>query len=453
MIAPARGGCALNDPITPELAENNEQYAILCALGWNGRHSIKPCPVPLLPTWDASRTHAQGTVVSAIVPQGIDAATAVRWEVAAGQEITTLYFHRSTEGIPPEGLPPGSSVTFGAPGLEPTKDNYVRVTFEDSNGDPICWSAWETVYTPSFAVIPPDPPGGTTPRVEDPFDRPDTSQRCWYESGQGPQLGDGLGPDAVWTGHSLNDDSLCPQVKNGAGYFGQATGGRYAMTTAQSIDVSYAEALVSVDMETGDPGSKYNFQVQTKVTDPAFYACDEVNATVVRGYWAKLVFGPRLCDEPTLFLLRAPEQYAVATCTDSTGDGTNDAPSVPDQAQVCDNSGPGKMIPPLDLPDPQDPTRSRAAWLRVLAKPVQGTRNVEVRGWIAWDCADKNGDGTVDIDTECTNCKLEWTDTYDPSQGNCQPITGVSGRWGFGGHERDYYVDIFRAGDDGPPNP
>ena len=76
-----------------------------------------------------------------------------------------------------------------------------------------------------------------------------------------------------------------------------------------------------------------------------------------------------------------------------------------------------------------------------------------VRGWIAWDCADINGDGSVDIDAECTNCKLEWTDRYDPSQGDCQPITDVFGRWGFGGHERSYYVDIFRAGDDGPPTP
>ncbi len=320
-------------------------------------------------------------MVTAIVPQGIDAATAVRWEVAAGQEFTTLYSHRSTEGIPPEGLPPGSSVTFGAPGLAPDKDNYVRVTFEDSQGQPICWSAWKTICTPSFAVIRPDPPGGTTLRVEDHFDRPDISPRCWYESRQGPHLGDGLGADAVWTGHSFNDDDLCPQVKDGAGYFGQATGGRYAGATARSIDVSYAEALVSVDMTTGDPSSKYDFQVQTKVTDPVFYACESVNATVVRGYWAKLVFGPRLCDEPTLFLLRAPEQYGIATCTDTTGDGT------------------------------------------------------------------------VDIDSECTNCKLEWTDSYDPAQGNCQPITGVAGRWGFGGHERDDYVDIFRAGDNGPPNP
>ena len=67
-------------------------------------------------------------------------------------------------------------------------------------------------------------------------------------------------------------------------------------------------------------------------------------------------------------------------------------------------------------------------------------------------CTDADGDGTVDIASECDTCEHRWTDTKDPLSA-CQPILDTPGRWGMGFHEKTYRVETFRAGDDGPQGP
>ncbi|GAB4226963.1 MAG: hypothetical protein Kow0062_28890 [Acidobacteriota bacterium] len=445
---PARAGCALSDPIPSALAENNEQYAQICGLGWQGSHSIEPCPMPAEPTIDVARTHAEGTVATALVPY--DYAQKVRWELAAGSSYTVLYQHESTEAFDAGDLPAGAPVTFGAPGLTPGTTNHVRVAFQDNHGEWTCWSPWHTFGTPAYTDLDPDPPAGMAIRVEDLFDRPDTAPRCADSS----VLGDGIGPDAVWYAYSLNSSLLCPELHDRSARFFQATGGRYQGEKARSSNLSWSEAEVRVEIAPSVE-SIANFQVETKVTEPVFYDCETVNATVVRAYWAKLAWGPRLCEQPTLFLVRSPEQYGIATCTDTDGDGTNDTPVTAGQGQfkVCDGSGPGAMRPPLDQEDPDHPGRSYPVWARITANDPGTEDRVILQAWIAWNCADADGDGTVDIDTECDTCTHQWTDFVDQANGACQPILDTPGRWGMGFHERTYFVETFRAGDDGPAGP
>jgi len=450
---PARAGCALSDPIPSELAENNEQYAQICGLGWDGTHAIEPCIQPDAPAVDVGRTHAEATVATAIVSVG--EAKAVRWQVATGPSYTQLYFHTSTDAFSAGGLPMGAAVSTGLPGLAPGTENHVRAAFLDHMGDWTCWSPWTTVTTPGYVDLDPDPPAGTATRVEDLFDRPETSPRCKGTD----QQGDGIGPDAIWEGWKAAGapvNNPCPRIADdeATAEFGPSTGARYTGETAQSQRLSWSEAEVRVD-RAAPIASVANFQVEAKVTDPVFYSCPDVNATAVRAYWAKLVWGPRLCEQPTLFLVRSPEQYAVATCTDTDGDGTNDTPVTAGQGQfkVCDGSAPGAMRPPLDQEDPDHPGRSYPVWARIQARQLADATGVELKAWTAWNCADADGDGTVDIASECDTCTHQWTDFVDQANGDCQPILDTPGRWGMGFHERTYFVETFRAGDDGPAGP
>jgi hypothetical protein len=444
---PARAGCSVSDPIPYELAENNEYYAVLCGLGWGGGGSVDPCPRPTLPVADSSRDHAQGLVVSATVPANSPNAHAVWWDIAyeaGGGTFVPLWSHRSTDGIPAEGLAPGTTVTFGAPGLVIDDTHFVRVSFEDENGEKLCWSNFASMDTHPLAVddpsydagvhgsVSPAPPSGTYWRVEEIFDRPDTEPRC-----EGYLPGDGIGPDAVWSAYSVNPQTLCPELDANAGYFPQGTGARYEAEEAGSPFASFAEALVRVDL-TRPSLSKYNFQVETKITEPAYYEC--VDATVIRSSAAKLVYGPRGCSVPTLFLARGPEQYGMATCVDADGDGTSE-PIDPDFGIVCPD------FPPLDVEDPQNPGTSEPVWLRVVARPVGD--DVELRATAAWDCPDPGPEGVPPIE-ECQTCTFLRLDEppLDPDD-PCQPITDEFGNWGMGFHERWYFVDTFRAGDAG----
>ncbi len=447
----AHAGCVTTEPLPPELPENIATYAALCALPWNGQ-SWDPCPRPVTPVVDASRSHAQSFVVTATVHD--DAAAnmhALWWEVeytAPGGTFVPRWIHRSTEGFPAEGLPPGSTVTFGVPGLLVSTEHLVRVAFEDATGKKSCWSGYALANTKPFAAedpaydpadhgsVSPAPPAGMGWRVEDLFDRPDTSERCTTGG-----TGDGLGPDDVWAGYAAANNP-CPRIVDEAAYFRLSTTAAYVAEEAGSKK-SFAEALVRVDVSGGPTTSKYNFQVETKVTDLEMYTCDLVNQTVVRSYAAKLIYGPRDCQRPTLFLVRGPEQYGWATCAPDGAGSSN--PIDAEFGINCPN------FPPLDQEDPAHPGKSKPVWLRVVATPViEDPASVDLEAIAAWDCPEPSGGVVPDIGS-CQTCTFIRRDLFDVQNGDCQPLSDVFGYARLGFHEKNYFVDTFRAGDSAAP--
>ena len=417
--------CPIDEPIEEDLANNNTYYIQLCNLDPPG----DPCPAPAPPTIDS--VDAQAADLSAVVPDFMDSAHAVWWKAWVYSEDDgfwhAIWVHESTEDVPTGGLLPGDVVTFGAPGLQEGQLARFQVAFESEFNFVTCWSAWTTTADPlpGFdAAVGPSPPGDMGWRVEDVFERPDTETRCF---GPSSQKGDGLGPEAVWQGAAVQANP-CPRIDGGAAYFGPSSDARYAGHEAEHWN-SFADALVQVD----EPGTdrEYNFQVQTRVSEPFPDPCNN-DETVIKSYAAKLILGPRHCAEPTLFLVRGPEEYPKATCQPDGSGGS--VPVDPDYAIECT----GLEEPPL--------REGGSAWLRIEARDVQGTRNVALKGTVAWDCVDANGDGEIAM-TECETCSFTRTDEYESANGDCQPLFGQSGKWSMGFHERWYFIDVFRAGD------
>ncbi|MBP7149752.1 MAG: hypothetical protein KBD01_19675 [Acidobacteria bacterium] len=417
------GTCALCPFLEPLMAAEVESDPVLsqqCGLWMPPPMPPSPCPVPASPVVDTSRTRAQGVVLTATVPLHLGGnARAAHWRAVAldacpGDMYHTLWTHRSTQGFPPEGVAPNSTVTFGAPGLIAGKLHRFYVAFENMNGELTCWSQSSITMTAAFPSDGPALPTGQSYRVRDDFDRPPTSPRS--------AGGDGLGPDAVWWPSDYAYPGQTVKIaSDGHSAYVVPTSGATYMREGESGAKSFAQAQVRVNraLQPQDPAFRYNLQVQARGGTP-----DPVTGQS-SFYAAKLIYGPRLCTSPTILLFRMPEQYEQARCIDGQPD-----PAV--GGVVCDGS-PGREIPPLDQEEPGNPNISKPVWVRIEVETNLTEGDVTLVGSAHWF------DGTWH---SCTT--PPWLD-----QGG---LTNTR-QWGMSFHDRHYYIETFGAGDSDPACP
>lgn len=166
--------CAVTQPIPASLAENEETFALACGLGWVEPEgpSLVPCPAPDSPQLKSGSETSQSVVLTAVVPAFMDSAHAVHWIAMHGT--STLWIHRSTKNILAEGLSPGDTVEFGAPGLHEYSPHWFQVAFEHADGRKTCYSNrslnMQTTYLSGDA--PDEPEESTHLRIEEEFRRP-----------------------------------------------------------------------------------------------------------------------------------------------------------------------------------------------------------------------------------------------------------------------------------------
>lgn len=72
---PASALCPTNQPLPASVAENEQFFAVLCGLGWQGGAAPLPCPKPTNPPAIDS-TFSQSVVLSAAVPDFMQTAVA-----------------------------------------------------------------------------------------------------------------------------------------------------------------------------------------------------------------------------------------------------------------------------------------------------------------------------------------------------------------------------------------
>ena len=193
---PTSALCPTNQPLPASVAENEQFFAVLCGLGWQGGAAPLPCPKPTNPPTIDS-TFSQSVVLSATVPDFMQTAVAAWWRVVyvTGYSAEVLYEYRSA--LSPA-VPGGAAVTFRAPGLRTSGNHRYQVAFEDSNHEMTCWSPVKIGDTSPFAGGEP-PPTDTSLMLEDEFTGPQTT---FLANG-----GDGIGPDKVYrTQHQVQID-------------------------------------------------------------------------------------------------------------------------------------------------------------------------------------------------------------------------------------------------------
>lgn len=427
LALPVQAQCPVQVPLSAPEAEGDPLYAVLCGLRPPGGQVVTPlpCPVPETVVVDRAWDRAQGMVLTARTfhPTG-GRIFAIWWkaEVVYGTSTQVLWTQRTTEGIPALGLPVGTTVRYGAPGLREGATHRFSVAFEAANGSKTCWApSTDSIPTPDFVKFGPPEPASMGRRVQDDFDRPATVPVS--------QNGDGLGPRLVWTPSDVYWAAQTCEIADdqSAAWVTPTSGFTYERLT-EGHDKTYAEMEVRVDRASSpvDPGFRYNLQVQARVgaTDPTKGSTPS--------HAAKLLFGPRGCTQPAIVLFRLPEVYGQALCE---VDGTGHLSASPGGV-ICDGTT-GHEIPPMDQADPNDPTRSQPVWLRI---EVQNNIDGEpvIVGRVRWQ--DAGGAWHV-----CeTGPGEEWTDR------SAEKIV-TQGKWGASFHDRRYFVNVFRAGDGSAP--
>ena len=176
--------------------EDDPQYAVICA------DSGSNCERPTL-FLDGSPDAQGASVIVQIPNDGNQVARAIKlttfWKDTAGIW-HKIWEHRSVQGMA-NGIPGGSQVRLGVPGLEENLNagtgmaNYVEASVEWDNGTS-CRSDRLAIETPT---IPDDGPGRPDETiawvVRDDYRRPPTDPTCPPAT---TPPGDGLGPLAVY---------------------------------------------------------------------------------------------------------------------------------------------------------------------------------------------------------------------------------------------------------------
>lgn len=166
-------GCSAPDPLFPEQVENNVVYSQLCVFPPHPPGTVVPCPRPAPPQVLPSSIRPQELTLTAVIPEGFTA-TEVYWRALRASDLKELWQYRSIEG---GALAPGTTVHFGAPGLDADTNHYFQVTFcsPQPTRRCLCWSDFSAaVHTPAFSSQYPAPPAGLSVCIEDNFHRPAT---------------------------------------------------------------------------------------------------------------------------------------------------------------------------------------------------------------------------------------------------------------------------------------
>lgn len=405
-------------PLFSEVVNNDPM--LLQACGGGGQ-----CTVPARPTILTGDPFngPQSYRVQATIPQGLQGVTSARWIAEYKQPTTQLigvwYTGETIEGFqtPKNG---GETITSVLPGLVSGTTTYFKVAF-CVDDDCTCWSDRSLGEdTPSFSTSLPKPPGSVDLEVEDDFRRPATSPK-FQPANPTVRAGDGLGP---WQENPSGASNLRGIVWVD-GVKGVAAGNGSRIHTDQeraflpvnaapcygreaTHEHAYAEALFELDPNEQD--DLYNFDVRSRV---------HFNDSVLRGYFVKLAHGFVGADSPTLRIGRF--------------EGMNPINKVDLEMPTSDPADKCDEAPPLAR------TGGQRVWLRTEVFNTIGPQpHPKVVATAAWG----NCSANQPID-QCEHvCMAEFED-FDPIGGEFLEIEGM---WGMFAHERNYFLDLFRAG-------